>query len=251
MPPPLAEIPAGDLAALISRTIFAISTEESRFSLNGGLLVLKEQGLAMVSTDGHRLAFVETRQQQHGVHASYRALIPRKAMAEIQKLAQDSPSDTIIGFAGDENHLFFKVGERLLISRKLTGNFPDFDRVLPKEHPNLLVLEREEVRAAVERVSQFSDERSHTIRFQIAPGELKVYSSMSETGESEESVPTAYDGPVVEIGFNAQYLLDFLRATSETQVLLRFKDAQSAGEWQPAGDSGAYDYRYVVMPMRV
>jgi len=115
----------------------------------------------------------------------------------------------------------------------------------------LLVLEREEVRAAVERVSQFSDERSHTIRFQIAPGELKVYSSMSETGESEESVPTSYDGPVVEIGFNAQYLLDFLRATSETQVLLRFKDAQSAGEWQPAGDSGAYDYRYVVMPMRV
>jgi DNA polymerase-3 subunit beta len=172
-------------------------------------------------------------------------------MAEIQKLAQESPSDTSIGFAGDENHLFFRVGERLLISRKLTGNFPDFDRVLPKEHPNSLVLEREEVRAAVERVSQFSDERSHAIRFQIAPGELKIFSSMSETGESEESVPTAYDGPVVEIGFNAQYLLDFLRATSEAQVLLRFKDSQSAGEWQPAGDSGGYEYRYVVMPMRV
>jgi DNA polymerase-3 subunit beta len=251
MPPLLAEIPAGDLAALISRTIFAISTEESRFSLNGGLLVLKEQGLAMVSTDGHRLAYVETRQEQRGIHASYRALIPRKAMAEIQKLAQESPGDTIIGFAGDENHLFFQVGERLLISRKLTGNFPDYDRVLPKEHPNSLLLEREEVRAAVERVAQFSDERSHAIRFQIAPGELKIYSSMSETGESEESVSTSYDGPVVEIGFNAQYLLDFLRATSETQVLLRFKDAQSAGEWQPAGDAGGYEYRYVVMPMRV
>ena len=103
----------------------------------------------------------------------------------------------------------------------------------------------------MERVSQFSDERSHAIRFQIAPGELKVYSSMSETGESEESVPTSYDGPMVEIGFNAQYLLDFLRATAEPQVSLKFKDSQSAGEWQPAGDPGGYEYRYVVMPMRV
>lgn len=251
MPPLLAEISAKDLGGLIGRTIFAISTEESRFSLNGGLLVLKEQGLAMVSTDGHRLAYVETRQEKGGVRAPYRALVPRKAMAEIQKLTQESPADVTIGFAGDENHLFFQVGERLLISRKLTGNFPDFDRVLPKEHSQVLVLEREEVRAAVERVSQFSDERSHAIRFQIAPGELKIYSSMSETGESEESVPAPYDGPTVEIGFNAQYLLDFLRASSEPQVSLHFKDAQSAGEWRPAGEPGDYEYRYVVMPMRI
>jgi len=251
MPPLLGEISAKDLGALIGRTIFAISTEESRFSLNGGLLVLKEQGLAMVSTDGHRLAYVETRQEKGGVRAPYRALVPRKAMAEIQKLAQESPPDITIGFAGDENHLFFQVGERLLISRKLTGNFPDFDRVLPKEHSQVLVLEREEVRAAVERVSQFSDERSHAIRFQIAPGELKIYSSMSETGESEESVPAPYDGPSVEIGFNAQYLLDFLRASGEPQVSLHFKDAQSAGEWRPAGEPGDYEYRYVVMPMRI
>ena len=251
MPPLLAEIPARDLGALIDRTIFAISTEESRFSLNGGLLVLNEQGLAMVSTDGHRLAYVETRQEKAGVRSPYRALIPRKAMAEIQKLAQESPADVTIGFAGDENHLFFQVGERLLISRKLTGNFPDYDRVLPKEHAHSLVLEREEVKAAVERVSQFSDERSHAIRFQIAPGELKIYSSMSETGESEESIPAPYDGPTVEIGFNAQYLLDFLRASTEPQVLVQFKDAQSAGEWRPAGEEGQYEYRYIVMPMRI
>jgi DNA polymerase-3 subunit beta len=252
MPALLAEIPARDLGALISRTIFAISTEESRFSLNGGLLVLKEQGLAMVSTDGHRLAYVETRQAQAGIRGTYRALVPRKAMAEIQKLAQESPADTVIGFAGDENHLFFRVGDRLLISRKLTGNFPDFDRVLPKEHPSQLILEREEIRAAVERVAQFSDERSHAIRFQIAPGELKIFSSMSETGESEESVPIPYDGPAVEIGFNAQYLLDFLRACTEPQVSLQFRDAQSAGEWRPVGgEPEGYDYRYVVMPMRI
>jgi DNA polymerase III subunit beta len=251
IPSLLAEVPASELAALIGRTVFAISSEESRFSLNGGLLVLKEKGLAMVSTDGHRLAYVETRQEQPGVQSNYRALVPRKAMGEILKLAQESASDAMVGIAGDENHLFFQFGERLLISRKLTGNFPDFERVLPKEHPHQITLEREEVRAAVERVAQFSDERSHAIRFQVAPGELKIHSSVSETGESEESLATAYDGPTVEIGFNAQYLLEFLRATSESQVVLQFKDAQSAGEWRPAGEAGPYEYRYIVMPMRV
>jgi DNA polymerase-3 subunit beta len=251
MPQVLAELPVSVLAALISRTVFAISTEESRFSLNGALLVVKERGLAMVSTDGHRLAYAETRQELTGIRTPYRALVPRKAMGEILKLAQESPADLAVSFAGDENHLFFQFGERLLISRKLTGNFPDFERVLPKEQPHSVTLEREEIRSAVERVAQFSDERSHAIRLQVCPAEVKVHSSVSETGESEESIPAPYDGPTVEIGFNAQYLLEFLRATSEAQVSLHFKDPQSAGEWKPSGDTEAYDYRYIVMPMRI
>ncbi len=251
MPEVLADLPVSVLAAMISRTIFAISAEESRFSLNGGLLVLKERGLAMVATDGHRLAYSETRQDVSGIRGPYRALIPRKAMGEILKLAQEAPPDAVVNFAGDENHLFFQFGERLLISRKLTGNFPDFERVLPKEQPHSVTLEREEVRSAVERVAQFSDERSHAIRLQVCPGEVKIHSSVSETGESEESIPTPYEGPTVEVGFNAQYLLDFLRATSEAQVALHFKDAQSAGEWRPAGDGTTYQYRYIVMPMRI
>ncbi len=115
----------------------------------------------------------ETRQDVSGIRGPYRALIPRKAMGEILKLAQEAPPDAIVNFAGDENHLFFQFGERLLISRKLTGNFPDFERVLPKEQPHSVTLEREEVRAAVERVAQFSDERSHAIRLQVCPGEVK------------------------------------------------------------------------------
>jgi DNA polymerase-3 subunit beta len=251
MPAALAEVPASELAALIARTGFAIAAEESRFSLNGGLLVLKEKGVAMVATDGHRLAYVETREEMAGVQAAYHALVPRKAMAEILKLSQESGGDAVVGIAGDDNHLFFQFGERLLISRKLTGSFPDYERVLPKEQPHQIVLEREEAREAIERVAQFSDERSHAIRFHMSPGELRIHSSLSETGESEESLSTAYDGPAMEIGFNAQYLLDFLRATSEPQVVVYFKDGQSAGEWRPAGDGGRYEYRYVVMPMRV
>jgi DNA polymerase-3 subunit beta len=173
-------------------------------------------------------------------------------MGEILKLAQDSNPEALIQFSGDENHLFFQLGDRLLLSRKLTGNFPDFERVLPKDHPHAVVLDREELRKSVERVAQFSDERSRAVRMKVHDGEMHIHSSLSETGESEESLPVEYDGGAVEIGFNAGYMLDFLRATTEAQVAFHFKDAHSAGELRPAGENAAsYKYRYVVMPMRI
>lgn len=250
MPPMLAEIPIGILASMIGKTIFSISSEESRFTLNGALLVLRRGGLVMVATDGHRLAMVESSSEIPVVGGDYRALLPRKAMAELQKLATEADSSAIVRFSGDENHLFFQLGDRLLLSRKLTGNFPDYERVLPKDQPNVATLEREELRGAVERVAQFSDERSRAIRVRIAPGELKAHSSVSETGESEESVSASYEGPAVEIGFNAQYLLDFLRVVQTQQVAFVFKDPQSAGELRPVGEK-AESYRYVIMPMRI
>jgi DNA polymerase-3 subunit beta len=252
MPAVLAQIPVGVLASMIAKTIFAISMEESRFTLNGSLLLLKSTGLAMVATDSHRLAMVENQVDLPGVTGSFRALLPRKAMGEILKLGQESNSDVMIQFAGDENHLFFQLGDRLLLSRKLTGNFPDFERVLPKDHPYSVTLDREELRKSIERVAQFSDERSRAIKLSVKEGELHIHSSLSETGESEESLPVDYDGGPVEIGFNASYLLDFLRATPEPQVAFHFKDPHSAGELRPAGDGAAsYKYRYIVMPMRI
>ncbi|MCL4498868.1 MAG: DNA polymerase III subunit beta, partial [Chloroflexi bacterium] len=250
-PEMLAEIPVGVLSSMISRTIFAISAEESRFTLNGALMQLRNQGLIMVATDGHRLAYVDTVSEIPGIQSTYRALLPRKAMVEILKLAQEANSDATLRFSGDDNHLFFQLGDRLLISRKLTGTFPDYDRVLPKDQRSTVSLERDEVRSAIERVSQFADERSRAIRMQVCPGEVKVFSSVSETGESEESIPAEYDGTSVEIGFNAQYLLDFLRAVSESKVAFSFKDPHSAAEVRPAGDADGYQYRYVVMPMRI
>src|SRR5271169_2760163 len=236
MPPVLAEIPMGILASMIGKTVFAISSEESRFTLNGALLVLKKGGLIMVATDGHRLAMIESSAELPGITGAYRALLPRKAMIELQKLAGDASADAIVRFSGDENHLFFEVGERLLLSRKLTGNFPDYERVLPKEQPYSVTLNREEFRGAIERVAQFSDERSRAIRVRVASNEVKVHSSVSETGESEESIPVTYDGPGVEIGFNAQYMMDFLRAVGEPQVSFLFKDPNSAGELRPGGE---------------
>src|SRR5271166_5580065 len=250
MPEVLAKIPVAVMASMISKKIFAISAEESRFTLNGALLMLKSNGITMVATDGHRLAMVEQQLELPGMTNGYRALLPRKAMGEILKLAQDTSSEAVIGFSGDDNHLFFQLGDRLLLSRKLTGNFPDFDRVLPKDHPHSVALDREELRKSVERVAQFSDERSRAIKLRVQDGELHIHSSLSETGESEESLPAEYEGSPVEIGFNATYLMDFLRATTEEKVAFYFKDPNSAGELRPAGD-GQYKYRYVVMPMRI
>ena len=252
MPDVLARIPANILASMIAKTIFAISMEESRFTLNGSLLLLRNDSAAMVATDGHRLAMVDHPIDLSGLPGQFRALLPRKAMGEILKLGQEAAPDAAIQFSGDDNHLFFQLGDRLLLSRKLTGNFPDFERVLPKDHPHSVVLNREELRKSIERVAQFSDERSRAIRMRVGDGELQIHSSLSETGESEESLPADYNGEPVEIGFNATYLLDFLRAVNEEQVAFQFKDPHSAGELRPAGSEPVgYKYRYVVMPMRI
>jgi len=252
MPAPLARIPVGLLASMIAKTIFAISAEESRFTLNGALLQFKGDTIAMVATDGHRLAMVEATNPLAEGDANSKSLLPRKAMNELQKLAAEAPDrEAAVEFAADDNHLFFRLGSRLLISRKLTGNFPDYERVLPKSHSHNVEISREELRAAIERVAQFSDERSRAIKVRFAENEAIVHSSVSESGESEENLPVEYTGPTVEIGFNAHYLVDFLRAVSEPTVAFQFKDAQSAGEMRPAGEGVDYNYRYVVMPMRI
>src|SRR5579863_7506142 len=256
MPEAIAEIPVKQLSAMIARTMFAISMEESRFTLNGALLLLGDKTLTMVATDGHRLAYVQRPSGSDGAGPgglAYRALVPRKAMAEITKLSDDAGADAKVRFGGDDNHLFFEFGARLLITRKLTGNFPDYERVLPQDNTHIAKLLKDEIRGAIERVAQFADERSRAIRVQFTAGEVKVFSSALETGESEESVPGEYSGPDLEIGFNAQYLLDFLRAIPQDHVSFGLKDQKSAGELQPSAtaEDVKEQYRYVVMPMRI
>jgi DNA polymerase-3 subunit beta len=252
MPAAMAQIPVKTLSQMIARTQFAISMEESRFTLNGALLLMRPEGLTMVATDGHRLAFVQASPEASGeVDQQFRALVPKKAMMELVKLADDSEEGAKAIFSGDDNHLFFQIGHRLLMTRKLTGNFPDYERVLPKDHTLSAKLLKDEIRSAIERVAQFADERSRAIRVQFTAGEVRVFSSSVEMGESEESVNSEYTGPDLEIGFNAQYLLDFLRVIPQDHVSFQLKDQKSAGEMRPAGDNIPDQYRYVVMPMRI
>jgi DNA polymerase III subunit beta len=245
------QIPSNVLRNLIAKTIFAISNEESRYTLNGALLVLKPESLTMVATDGHRLAHIEHSGSKVAVSGEMRVLVPKKAMAELSTLlsVSDAPA---VDFAKDESTLFFRVGGRLLTSRQLTGQFPNFEAVLPRDNSKSVTVHCDELSAAIQRVAQFADERSNAIRMRLEKNELKVSSSNTETGESEDSIETSYAGDALAIGFNSQYLLEFLKVVGAGDVRFEFKDAQSAGQLRPdeASDS-EYKYRYVVMPMRI
>jgi DNA polymerase-3 subunit beta len=244
------KIPAQVLRAMIAKTGFAIANEESRYTLNGALMVLKPESITMVATDGHRLAHIERGGEKfEGISGEMKTLIPKKAMDELKSLVDSTDVETI-EFAKDESTLFFRIGPRLLTSRQLTGQFPNFEAVLPKDNNKLVSLNADDLSAAIQRVAQFSDERSRAVRLRLEPGELKLSASSTETGESEDSVETPFQGDGLSIGFNAQYLLDFLKAVGTGDVSLELKDSQSAGQLRPLG-SEDYKYRYIVMPMRI
>ena len=240
------------LKTLVARTIFAITNEESRYTHNGALLVLKAESLAMVATDGHRLAFVEKPNETlQGVSGEKRVLIPRKALQELQQLLGNTEAETI-EFADDEHTLFFRVGHRILSSRKLTGQFPNFEAVMPRDNTKFAVIRSSELSAAIQRVAQFADERSGAIKLRLEGNELKISSSSTESGESEDTIDTPYSGDPIMVGFNSSYILDFLKALSnEGEVRLEFKDSQSAGQMRPEDPEAEYKYRYVLMPMRI
>jgi len=250
MPHVLVKIPSAILESLIGKTKFAISMEESRYTLNGGLLILKPDTLAMVATDGHRLALAETDQKLAGLNGEVKVLIPKKAMDEVEKLASAAGSDAQIEFAKDESHLFFQVGHRLLISRILTGQFPNYEAVLPRDNNKSVVLDRTELCDAVRRVSQLADQRSHAVKLAISQEGVEISASSPEYGEAKENIEKEYKGDPIAIGFNSSYMLDFLAAAADGPVSIELKDEQSAGQMRPLADE-SYRYRYVIMPMRI
>jgi len=249
-PHALVKIPAKLLAGVIAKTTFAISLEESRYTLNGALLVLKPNSLTMVATDGHRLAMVETDHKFEGLNTETRVLVPKKAMNEVQRLAAESGDDGTVDFGQDESHLFFQFGPRLLTSRKLTGQFPNYEAVLPRDANKTVVLERAELHDALRRVSQLADQRSHAVKFMLAKEGLEISASSPEFGEAKEVIEKEFNGETIAIGFNAQYLLDFLGAAADGPISFELKDEQSAGQLRPLADESSR-YRYVVMPMRI
>ncbi len=244
------KIPAAVLRSMIAKTGFAIAHEESRYTLNGALMVLKSESITMVATDGHRLAHIERAGEKfEGVSGEMKTLVPKKAMDELKSLLDATDAETI-DFAKDESTLYFRVGQRLLTSRQLTGQFPNYEAVLPKDITKSISVPGEDLGAAISRVAQFADERSHAVRLRLEKDELKLSASSTDSGESEDSIEIAYTGDPMTIGFNAQYLIDFIKASGSAEVKLELKDPQSAGQFRPA-DGDDYKYRYIVMPMRI
>jgi DNA polymerase-3 subunit beta len=258
--PQVAEFPAGggtkisvaSLKNMVSKTIFAISNEESRYTLNGALLVLKAESMAMVATDGHRLAHVEKLGETlEGITGEKKTLIPRKALGELAGLLNASEAETL-EFADDDSTLFFKIGGRVLTSRKLTGQFPNYEAVLPRDNNKFVIVRSEDLQGCIQRVAQFADERSGAIKIRLEQNELKLSSQSTDAGESEDTIETPYNYDPLVVGFNSQYLLDFLKAIGTAgEVRLEFKDAQSAGQMRPEDGNEDVNYRYILMPMRI
>ncbi len=223
--------------------------EDTRYFLNGALLVLRPKDMSMVATDGHRLALVTApRESAPGAPDELRVIVQKKTLLELGRLLGEAGDE--VTFEKGENHLFFRFAERVLVSRMIDGQFPAYERVIPKGNDKAVEFDRDRLTNAVKRVALLANERSRSVKFQIDPGEVTVTSNSSEFGEAKEVIPVEYSGPSVTICFNAQYVLDFLAVAETEVVVLQFKDEMSQAVMKPVGASG-YDYTYVIMPMRI
>jgi DNA polymerase-3 subunit beta len=265
----------------IQNTAFAITNEQSRFTLSGAKFMLADGVARMVTTDGHRLAFIEKAVPITG-EEKMDALIPKKALLELVKISRDSGGD--ISFGEDQNHIYFETDGRLLITRKLSGNFPNYEMVMPKDNEREVIFDLAEMKSAVRRIALMADERNRSIRMTVREGEVEVTAQSSEEGEGVEVVPADYKGEEVTLGFNHQYLQEFLNnvgaiqtgspndavdadadaatketdgdkvrvkeTTSPTRISFEFKDANAATQMSISGDTN-YDYKYIVMPLRI
>jgi DNA polymerase III subunit beta len=250
------------LRTMIPKTQFAITGEDTRYFLNGALFVLAADTMSLVATDGHRLALVQVPRQAPdagkdgkkksvapaGDSSEVRVILPRKTLNELQRLLGEGDDD--VRFEKGENHLFFEVGGRVLISRVIDGQFPAFERVIPKNTDKRIEFDRDRLTSAVRRVELMSNERSRAVKFQIDAGKVEITSSSPELGEAHEVIMVEYDGAPMQICFNARYVLEFLSAVETDVVSLAFKDEMSQAVMTPVGAEG-YEYTYVIMPMRI
>jgi DNA polymerase-3 subunit beta len=245
-------LPPSALKEMVAKTQFAITGEDTRFFLNGALFVLRRDSMSLVATDGHRLALVNV--DRNGKSAKdkddseAKAILPKKTLGELARLLAEGEAE--INYERGENHLFFNVGDRVLISRMIDGQFPAYERVIPKANDKHIEFERDRLTNAVKRVALLSNERSRAVKFQIDKGKVDVTSSSPDLGEAHETLPVEYTGAPMQICFNAQYVLDFLSAVTTDVVALELKDEVSQAVMKPVGAEG-YDYTYVIMPMRV
>jgi DNA polymerase-3 subunit beta len=231
---------------MVARTQFAITSEDTRYFLNGALLVLGSKHMTLVATDGHRLALVTVPREGSG--EDLRVILPKKTLTELSKLLGEGDGE--IRFEQGENHLFFHVADRLLISRKIDGQFPAYERVIPKGNDKRVEFERDRITSAIRRVALLSNERSRAVKLQLEGGKVDVTSSSPEFGEAHELLSVEYGGPALQICFNAQYVLDFLNVVETDSVALELKDEVSQALMRPVAPDG-YEYTYVIMPMRI
>ena len=247
----VAALPRNAVKQMVAKTQFAITGEDTRYFLNGALFVLRQDSMSLVATDGHRLAFITAKREgsANGRDSEeVRVILPKKTLLELGRLLTEGEGD--IRYERGENHLFFDVGGRVLISRMIDGQFPAYERVIPRNNDTRIEFERDRLINAVRRVALLSNERSRAVKFSIDKGKVEVTSSSPEFGEAREQLAIEYQGGPLQICFNAQYVLDFLGVADSELVAMELKDDVSQAVMKPVGVED-YDYTYVVMPMRI
>jgi DNA polymerase-3 subunit beta len=232
---------------MIERTLFSVSTDETRYSLNG---VYAEQGeggnIRMVATDGHRLAFEEQAVGSFGLTKG--VILPRKGLAELKKLLESGADGTVaLGF---KENLGLVIKDNIeLFMRLIDGDFPDYTKVIPKGNPNIVKVEHNELLQALRRVSILSSERYKGVRMEFSNDKVAISANNPDLGEAVEEIEAEYKGKALSIGFNARYLIDVLTVLDgDGEIDIELKDELSPSVIRKAGIDS---YLYVLMPMRL
>ena len=241
---PAFSVPQKVLKALLNQVSFAMAVHDIRYYLNGILFVAEGRQLSLVATDGHRLAFssatldVEVPKQE--------VILPRKTVLEMQRLLSDKEGAIEMQFAGNQAKFSFEGME--FVTKLVEGKFPDYNRVIPKNHKNIITLGRVALLASLQRTAILTSEKFKGVRLNIEPGSLRVASNNAEQEEAVDELDIDYAGDAIEIGFNVTYLIDALSNMEQDMVKMELADSNSSALLTIPDDAA---FKYVVMPMRI
>jgi DNA polymerase-3 subunit beta len=239
-------VACSDLQKLINHVSFAASTEESRPILNGVLWELHQDVMRMVATNGHRLARMDV--AVSGSAESAPLIVPPKALEQVRKLF--GPADEI-EIARSDNHLGFRAGGTVIFTRLIEGPYPNYEQVIPKDNDRSCAVEKDSLAAALRRVGVVASDQTHRVRLQFTGGTLKLSVSTPDLGEAQDEIAVTFDGDPLEIGFNANYLLEILKFMPTDEVRLTFKAPERAATLEPVGWDDPASYLCLVMPLRL
>jgi DNA polymerase-3 subunit beta len=240
-------IRSGDLQKLIQHTSFAVSNEESRPILNGVLWELKPESMRMVATNGHRLAKMELPIKSSGAPATD-MIVPPKALEQVRRLF---PEDEELEVAKGENHLGFRSPFTAVFTRLIEGPYPPYEQVIPKDNNRVAIADRTALTSALRRMSIIASDQTHRIRLSFNSGMLKFSVQTPDLGEATDELAVRYTGDALDIGFNANYLLEILRYIPTDEVRVTLKAPERAATLEPEGWADPASYLCLVMPLRL
>ena len=249
-------VSTGLIREMIEKTVFAASNEESRYHLNGLLFAqtkqAEEEVLRMVATDGHRLSLVDRQNKKIFGIDEKGMILPKKGILEVKKIIGDRDGEVDMGIYFNSTHGFFKLGKSLTVIRLIEGEFPEYEQVIPKGNDKKLVMAKERMVSSLKRVSTMANERMEGVKFSLKANSVEMSSTHQDFGDAQEEVEVVYEGPPLQVGFNARYLIEALSVIDTEEVLMELKDEGSPGILKPSSSTpGLSDQISIIMPMRL